>query len=53
LVFAIAGVANLSDRKEARQALVDFGVPSSLASSLGIILPITELVMTVALILLR
>ena len=43
LVFAVAGVAKLTDREGSRQAIVDFGLPSSLAAPLGLLLPLAEL----------
>ncbi len=43
LVFIVAGVAKLTDRTGSRQALIDFGVPSALASPLGVLLPLAEL----------
>jgi thiol-disulfide isomerase/thioredoxin len=43
LVFAVAGAAKLADREGSRQAIVDFGVPSSLAAPLGLLLPLAEL----------
>ena len=49
-VFVVAGVAKLADRKGSRQAIIDFGVPAGLASPLGILLPLAELVCAVALI---
>src|ERR671916_3232068 len=49
-VFVVAGVAKLADRKGSRQAMIDFGVPAGLASPLGILLPLAELVCAVALI---
>lgn len=49
-VFVVAGLAKLADRKGSRQAMRDFGVPSRLAGPLGILLPIAELVVAVALI---
>src|SRR5918998_3948334 len=49
-VFVVAGVANLADRRGSRQAIIDFGVPAGLASPLGILLPLAELVCAVALI---
>src|SRR3954465_8215421 len=42
-VFAIAGVAKLSDRKGSRRALREFGLPESLTRPLGTLLPIGEL----------
>ncbi len=50
LVFAVAGLAKLADRPGARQAIADFGVPSALARPLGILLPLAELAVAVALI---
>src|ERR687893_1767142 len=50
LVFLVAGVAKLVDRAGSRQAVVDFGVPAALASTLGILLPLTELAVAAALI---
>jgi methylamine dehydrogenase accessory protein MauD len=49
-VFAVAGVAKLAEREGSRQAIVDFGVPSSIAAPLGILLPLAELAVAVALI---
>src|SRR5215208_997785 len=49
-VFAAAGLAKLADRAGSRQAMIDFGVPTSLAGPLGVFLPVTELVVCVALI---
>ncbi len=50
LVFATAGVAKLADRAGTRQAIIDFGVPASLAAPVGILLPLTELAVAAALI---
>ena len=49
-VFLAAGVAKLADRIGSRQALVDFGLPARLATPLGILLPLAELAVAVALI---
>jgi peroxiredoxin/uncharacterized membrane protein YphA (DoxX/SURF4 family) len=49
LVFALAGAAKLADRRGSKQAIVDFGVPAALASSLGILLPLAELAVAAAL----
>src|SRR5215212_5009621 len=49
-VFILAGVAKLSDLKGSRQAITDFGVPSSLATPLGILLPLSELAVAATLI---
>jgi peroxiredoxin len=49
-VFAGAGVAKLVDRTGSRQAMVDFGLPASLANPLTILLPLAELAVAIALI---
>jgi peroxiredoxin/uncharacterized membrane protein YphA (DoxX/SURF4 family) len=49
-VFVVAGVAKLADREGSRRAVADFGVPSALAAPLGILLPLAELAVAVALI---
>jgi peroxiredoxin/uncharacterized membrane protein YphA (DoxX/SURF4 family) len=49
-VFAVAGVAKLADRKGSRQAAVDFGVPTPLATPLAVLLPLAELTVACALI---
>jgi Methylamine utilisation protein MauE len=46
----VAGVTKLADRAGSKQALVDFGVPASLAVPLGVLLPLAELAVAVALI---
>jgi hypothetical protein len=43
LVFMLAGVAKLADRKGSKQAVIDFGVPIALAAPLGVLLPLAEL----------
>jgi peroxiredoxin/uncharacterized membrane protein YphA (DoxX/SURF4 family) len=50
LVFVVAGAAKLADPKGSRQAIVDFGVPAALAAPLGILLPLAELAVAVALV---
>jgi methylamine dehydrogenase accessory protein MauD len=50
LVFTVAGVAKLADRADSRRAIVDFGVPATLAGPLGTLLPIAELAVAAALI---
>jgi methylamine dehydrogenase accessory protein MauD len=50
LVFGVAGVTKLADRAGSNKALVDFGVPASLAAPLGVLLPLAELAVAVALI---
>src|SRR5215210_8304952 len=49
-VFAVAGVAKLADRGGSRGVLEDFGVPVPFAAPLGILLPLAELAVAVALI---
>ena len=48
-VFAVAGLAKLFDRAGSRKAIVDFGLPQSLAVPLGTLLPLAELAVAVAL----
>jgi methylamine dehydrogenase accessory protein MauD len=50
VVFALSGVAKLADRAAFRQVAIDFGVPSPLATPLGIFLPLAELAVAAALI---
>jgi methylamine dehydrogenase accessory protein MauD len=50
LVFAVAGVTKLADRTGSKQAMADFGLPKSLAAPLGVLLPLAELAVVVALI---
>jgi methylamine dehydrogenase accessory protein MauD len=49
-VFSGAGITKLADRAGSKQALVDFGVPASLAVPLGVLLPLAELAVAAALI---
>src|ERR687884_2264682 len=49
LVFGVAGLAKLADRAGSRRALRDFGLPGWLASPLGVLLPLVELGIAVAL----
>lgn len=42
-VFAVAAVGKLGDRNGTREALVDFGVPESLAGTGALALPFAEL----------
>jgi peroxiredoxin len=48
-VFGVAGVAKLADRAGSRKALAGFGVPESLSAPLALMLPLTEIVIAVAL----
>ncbi len=50
IVFLIAGLAKLADVAGSQQALRNFGVPAPLAAPLGILLPLAELSVAVALI---
>jgi peroxiredoxin len=49
LVFGVAGGAKLVDRAGSQQALRDFGLPGWLASPAGVLLPLVELGVAVAL----
>ncbi len=49
-VFLVAGLAKLADLAGSRQALRDFGVPTRLATPFGLLLPLAELAVVVALI---
>jgi peroxiredoxin len=49
-VFAVAGLAKLADLPGSRQAMRDFGAPAWLAPPLGLLLPIAELAVAIALI---
>src|SRR5947207_14996389 len=51
VVFLIAGLAKLADLAGSRQALRDFGVPAALADPFGLLLPLAELAVAVALLL--
>jgi peroxiredoxin/uncharacterized membrane protein YphA (DoxX/SURF4 family) len=48
-VFLVAGLAKLADLTGSRQALRDFGVPLLLARPFGVLLPVAELAVVVAL----
>src|ERR1700730_18526879 len=49
LIFFVAGFAKLADLAGSRQAMRDFGVPAALASPFGVLLPLAELAVAVAL----
>src|SRR5436305_4678341 len=51
VVFLIAGLAKLADLARSRQALRDFGVPAALADPFGLLLPLAELAVAMALLL--
>jgi methylamine dehydrogenase accessory protein MauD len=50
VVFAVAGVAKLADRAGSGRAVAEFGVPTPLATPLGVLLPLAELAVAAALI---
>ncbi len=50
VVFVVAGLAKIVDLKGSQKAVKGFGVPSFLATPLGILLPFAELAVAVALI---
>jgi peroxiredoxin len=49
LVFGVAGIAKLFDRKGSKRAIYDFGVPDSLVTPVSIALPMVEIVVAIAL----
>jgi peroxiredoxin/uncharacterized membrane protein YphA (DoxX/SURF4 family) len=49
-VFAVAGIAKLRDLEGSRAAMRDFGVPPGLAGVAGVLLPLVELAVAVALV---
>jgi uncharacterized membrane protein YphA (DoxX/SURF4 family) len=49
-VFLVAGLAKLVDLAGSRQALWGFGVPAMLADLFGVLLPLAELAVAMALI---
>ena len=49
VVFLVAGVTKLADLKGSRQALRDFGTPAWFAAPAGLLLPLAELTVAVAL----
>jgi uncharacterized membrane protein YphA (DoxX/SURF4 family)/peroxiredoxin len=51
LIFLTSGAAKLADLKQSRETLVAFGVPEGPAELLGTMLPVTELLVAVALLL--
>ncbi len=48
-VFVVAGIAKVADSEESRRVLVDFGVPRILARPVGLLLPVVELAVAIAL----
>src|SRR2546428_7919307 len=51
VIFVVAGLAKLADRAGSQKALQDFGLPAALAQPLGLLLPLAELAVAVALLL--
>jgi len=49
-MYPAAEVAKRADREGSRRAIVDFGSTSALAAPLGLLLPLVELAVAVALI---
>ena len=49
-VFAVAGLAKLADRNGSQRAIGGFGVPAMLATPLGVLLPLAELAVALAMI---
>lgn len=49
-VFTVAGLAKLADLAGSRKAMRDFGVPARLATPLGLLLPLAELAVAIALV---
>ncbi|HKO98979.1 MAG TPA: MauE/DoxX family redox-associated membrane protein [Pyrinomonadaceae bacterium] len=49
IIFGVAGITKLMDRRGTREAVVNFGAPASLAPAIALILPIIELLITVGL----
>ncbi|MFN8491306.1 MAG: MauE/DoxX family redox-associated membrane protein [Caldilineaceae bacterium] len=49
-VFGVAALAKLRDRAAVQQMLRDFGIPGKLVAPLGILLPLVELIVAIALI---
>ena len=50
MIFVVAGLAKLADVPQSRKTLTNFGVPSVLATPLGLLLPLTELAVAATLI---
>jgi methylamine dehydrogenase accessory protein MauD len=48
--FAVAGVAKLADLSGSRRAVANFGIPRQLAAFFGILLPIAEIAIAIALV---
>jgi peroxiredoxin/uncharacterized membrane protein YphA (DoxX/SURF4 family) len=50
VVFGVAGLAKLADHAGSQQALHDFGMPGLLAKPFGVLLPVAELAVAIALV---
>lgn len=48
-IFALAGITKLYDLKGSAKAVKDFGVPESLAKPFGVLLPVAEIAVAIAL----
>ena len=49
LVFGVAGIAKVADRRGSRRSLIEFGVPERLAAPLSLALPFVEILVALAL----
>jgi uncharacterized membrane protein YphA (DoxX/SURF4 family)/peroxiredoxin len=49
-VFAVAGIAKLRDLDGSRAAMKNFGVPAKLAGAAGVLLPLAEIAVAIALV---
>jgi len=49
VVFGVAGVAKLLDRKGTREAVTNFGAPASWSAPLGLLLPLAEIAIALGL----
>ena len=49
-IFTVAGITKLADRSGSRQAIIGFGLSSSIAGQLGVLLPLAEFAVAIALI---
>jgi thiol-disulfide isomerase/thioredoxin/uncharacterized membrane protein YphA (DoxX/SURF4 family) len=49
-VFALAGWAKLADSAGSRRAVVDFGIPEPFSGAVGVVVPIAEIAVAVALV---
>jgi uncharacterized membrane protein YphA (DoxX/SURF4 family) len=49
LIFLVAGLAKLADLAGSRKSMIDFGVPKGLAPAFGLLLPLWEIALGIAL----